>query len=353
MESQGTLDERDLNIHKHENDAKSMNAYNSFGGKSDDSSNLAGKECWLQFAVFDVVYVDGPDAASFLSIVVAEHVQPRPSPGFIIDLDGFERKKILYALIKPQENEVEIIKTWVIRPNGRSELGEYYFVPAKLPDECGYPVALVDSQHWSLGKSCSIDTLRDIDLERRRGRSDEQIGEARAHAIQTLYDVMVEQQRLEGLLFKDLSAPYVLGETSKSLKYWLKFKPDYFDGSAASDIDLVVIGGYFATGLQKAGRPSGLLCACVDSKDADLFYPLVKVNAGSTNMTQYNELLNATGYSIGREGKESDGEDTWFRLNKEMKEMPNFVSTRSPHSNEKAEWRVQKKDCEYNRIRSQ
>ncbi len=56
------------------------------------------------------------------------------------------------------------------------------------------------------------------------------------------YKEIVEDQRLEGLLFKDLSAPYVLGDKSKELRYWHKFKPDYFEGSSASDLDLVVGG---------------------------------------------------------------------------------------------------------------
>ena len=128
MKSQGLLDERDQGMHDNDKDNKSMNTTNSWPDKNDQISELAGKECWLQFIAFDILYVDGPGAADLLAQTVSEHIAPRPSAGSIIHLDAFERKKILYKLVEPQADEVEIVQTWIIRPNGHMDLGERYFL---------------------------------------------------------------------------------------------------------------------------------------------------------------------------------------------------------------------------------
>ena len=191
----------------------------------------------------------------------------------------------------------------------------------------------------------AVGGLLEIDMERRHDRSDEEISEARAHAIQGLYDKLVEEQRLEGLVFKDLSAPYYLGEESKSTRYWHKFKPDYFNGSVASDLDVILIGGYFATGLRQSGKPSGLLCACVDSEDPERFFPLCKVSMGSIDRERASELLKATGFKT-NEDSDDNGNDKWFRGDRDGKVVPEFVSRRSYQSgNDNSGWRVQKKDC--------
>jgi hypothetical protein len=88
--------------------------------------------------------------------------------------------------------------------------------------------------------------------------------------------------------------PYVLDLESKGLRYWHKFKPDYFNGSVASHFDAIAVGAYFAvsrererelycaaewcciafvrvglnfflqTGMRHSGKPSSLLVACLD-----------------------------------------------------------------------------------------
>lgn len=342
MERKGLLDERDQGMHMNDKDTKSMNASNTWTDKTDQVSELAGEECWLQFVAFDILYVDGNEAVDFLSLTISDHIKPRPSPGSIIQLDGFERKKILYKLVQPQAHEVEIVQTWIIRPNGHTDVGERYFDPFKPTEEYGYPAHTLDCPRCTLGGE--ITGLSEIDMTRRHGRLDEDISEARAHAVQELYDIMVEQQRLEGLVFKDLSAPYFLGEESKSTRYWHKFKPDYFDGSFASDLDVIIVGGYFATGLRQSGQPSALLCACVDSEDHELFFPLCKVNLGSIDRDKASELLKVTGFK--KNDDDNDNDDKWFRSKRDDKVVPEFVSRRSFQSgNENNGWKVQKKDC--------
>jgi ATP dependent DNA ligase domain len=130
MKSQGLLDERDQGMHDNDKDNKSMNTTNSWPDKNDQISELAGKECWLQFIAFDILYVDGPGAADLLAQTVSEHIAPRPSAGSVIHLDAFERKKILYKLVEPQADEVEIVQTWIIRPSVSSDLRSSWLASA-------------------------------------------------------------------------------------------------------------------------------------------------------------------------------------------------------------------------------
>lgn len=349
MHRHGKLDPRDKGMHDGDTDAKSMSVANNWNRKSDDDdSEQAGEECWLLYVAFDVLYVDGEGAAEFLAQAVSSHITP--TPGSLVDLDSFERKKILYRIVTPQPNEVEIVQTCIVRPNGHLVFGNEYFDPSKPLMECGYPAYTLDSLSCTLNGT--IANLAEVDEKRRNNRSDEQISQARAHAIQKLYDTVVEKQRQEGLLFKDLNAPYYLGENSKAMRYWHKFKPDYFKGSVASDLDVIIIGAYFATGLRMSGEPSALLCACVDSEDptGGSFYPLCKVNLGSIDRRTSNELLVQTGFKKDGGGEGGDDDDDfaskWFRGDRDSKSMPDFISNKSsPQDTENRGWRVQKKDC--------
>lgn len=338
----GKVDPRDTGMHAGENAAnvmKNTDAWNK--PMSDEDTEQAGAECWLLFVAFDVIYVDGEGAQELLSQAVSSHVIP--SPGSLIDLDVFERKKVLYRLLTPQEKEVEIVDTCVVRPNGHLALGHQYFDPHNPLMECGYPAHVLDSLSCTLNGD--IANQAEVDAERRNHRSDEQISQARAQAIQKLYNRIVEQQRQEGLLFKDLNTPYYLGD-SKFLRYWLKFKPDYFHGSTASDLDVLIIGAYFATGLRNGGQPSALLCACVDSEDHTSFYPVCKVNLGSVGREDRRTILKYTGF-IGDGDKDGEGlANKWFRGDKDAKFIPDFVSKKSsPEDTEGNGWRVPKKDC--------
>jgi ATP dependent DNA ligase domain len=347
MARNGMLDSRDRNMHDGDSN-KSMNLANSFIDKSSTDMDV-GDECWLQYIIFDLIYIDGPGANDLLNDTISEHILPRPSAGSIIHLDALERKTLLYNIINPQPREVEIVQTWIIRPNGRTDSGETYFSSTNPTMENGYVARKLDSLSYTL--SGMIDDIRSVDTLRRYDRSDDQISEARALAIQHLYDITVEQQRLEGLVFKDLSTPYYLGEESKTTRYWHKFKPDYFNGSAASDLDLIVIGSYYASGLRNSGKPSSLLCACVDSEDPELFLPAVKVNLNSVDATESSELLKRTGYRKNDDSDDEDGtrvDNMWQKSDWAAKYYPEFISRKSfQPNNENNGWRAKKNDCKW------
>ena len=69
-------------------------------------------------------------------------------------------------------------------------------------------------------------------------------------ALDSCYDRIVTTKQLEGLIFKDLCTPYGLGSRFRSKGYWFKLKDDYNKGGHAKDIDLVVLGGQYATGTE-------------------------------------------------------------------------------------------------------
>jgi hypothetical protein len=223
MDRNGLLDYRDRDLHKDEKESKVFNMSTSWGGQEDSSetADLTGKECWLQYIVFDVVYVGGPGAADFLSKTVSSYL--KPEPGCIMGLDAFERKKILYRLCRAQADEVEIVPTLIVRPNGGIALGSDYFSDSKPTEEHGHPAHKIDSiASLLLGY---VPNIERIDEKQRERLSDEEISQARANAIDRHYKDIVELRRLEGLVFKDLNTPYVLDLDSRGLRYWHKFKP--------------------------------------------------------------------------------------------------------------------------------
>ena len=341
MQRNGLCETIDLDLHINDTTTKAMStSMGSWGRNLDQPYELAGEECWLMFVVFDIVYLDGPGAADTLDKVVSSCIEPRPHSGSLIGLDAFERKKLLYHIVKPQKNEVEIVETVVVRPNGRTALGRDYFDIDNPILEQGIPVFTLDSIDCCLRGA--IPNLSQIDAVRRQGRSDEEISQARARAIDRVYKSTVEDQRLEGLLFKDLSTPYYLGSNaSKSLRYWHKFKPDFYNGSSASDLDVVIIGCYFATGLRHAGKPSSFLCACVDSNDNDCFLPLCKVNGRSMPDAELNGFLKSTGFRLSGEDGIQYGK--WFREQEHGSVLPEFISRRSyQQDNEDSAWRYNK-----------
>ena len=341
MQKHGMLDPRDLRLHAGDKDAKEVRmAFVSKKSEEGDEEDFAGQECWLLFCAFDILYIAGPDAETILKETISPHVEPPPKPGSMIDLDGFERKKLLHKLIGEQKHEVELVQTWIVRPTGQAVDGNEYFSPDAPTMECGLPAHQIDSQRWTLKQDAN--RVQTLDAKRIRGRSDDQVSLSRAAAVDKVYKIMVEERRQEGLLFKDLCTPYYLGERSKSFKYWHKYKPDYEKGEA-SDLDLVIIGAYFATGLRHAGKPSSFLLACVDSHDSEQFFPLCKVNAGSMIRSVLDDLYQSTGFTIDEDTNKVDWGDKWFS-EKDRRTIPDFVSTRSLDGGEDCTWRPKKDD---------
>jgi DNA ligase-4 len=72
-------------------------------------------------------------------------------------------------------------------------------------------------------------------------------------------------------MIKNLSTTYVPGERKNK---WLKLKPEYIDG-IGDDLDLVILGGYYGTGIGKrAGTISHFLLgvSVFDSNEDESYY---------------------------------------------------------------------------------
>lgn len=58
-------------------------------------------------------------------------------------------------------------------------------------------------------------------------------------------------------MVKDLTSPYVVGEKSRSRQHWIKMKADYSDQT--TNLDVLVLGAYWASGRSRGGRFSSFL----------------------------------------------------------------------------------------------
>jgi ATP-dependent DNA ligase len=336
LQRHGMLDDRDRNLHHNDTITNSsiMRAAddNRFVKKSKNSEQVEGeddpgKDCWLQFIVFDILYVDGPDAKKLwqdCGLLADDVVQ---STGSIVHLTGLQRKQILYRLLEEQPNEIEICQAVVIRSNGECVRGEKYFSTKDPLMECGHLATVLDSTQAAI--QGNLENLEDLDRQRRNGKSNLEISRMRSQAIDDFYRHVVEVHRMEGLVLKDLAAPYIFGTESRSRKYWHKFKPDYEkEGGGAVDIDVVILGAYFATGLRHSGKLNSFLCGCVDSDDASTFMTLCNVSGGSVKNEELDMIMKATGFQ-----KATADEDMqpgkWYEEETHGKSLPNFISTRS------------------------
>ena len=93
---------------------------------------------------------------------------------------------------------------------------------------------------------------------------------------------------LEGIVAKDLSAPYVAGARKFS---WIKMKRSY-RGKIEDTIDVVIIGYYLGKGSRASFEFGGLLCATYN-KEEDVFESVSRLGTGFTEkqMQQLSELL--------------------------------------------------------------
>ena len=91
--------------------------------------------------------------------------------------------------------------------------------------------------------------MQEFDNARRKGRTDLEISQRRTNYVNSFYHSIVDEKKLEGLLFKDLAAPYTLRNKTG---HWRKLKPDYADTSShCSDIDVVIIGASYGVGTKR------------------------------------------------------------------------------------------------------
>ena len=93
---------------------------------------------------------------------------------------------------------------------------------------------------------------------------------------------------LEGIVAKDLSAPYIAGARKFS---WIKLKRSY-KGELSDTIDLVIIGYYLGKGHRAEFGFGGLLAAVYNDK-RDVFETITRIGTGFTerNMQMFKVLL--------------------------------------------------------------
>jgi DNA ligase-1 len=97
------------------------------------------------------------------------------------------------------------------------------------------------------------------------------------------------QGGLEGIMAKDLRAPYIAGARKFS---WVKLKRSY-KGELSDTVDLVIVGFYLGRGNRAEFGFGGLLCA-VYNKKKDVFETVSRIGTGFTE-AQMTELKNTLG----------------------------------------------------------
>mmetsp|Transcript_12719 Transcript_12719/g.22300 ORF Transcript_12719/g.22300 Transcript_12719/m.22300 type:complete len:877 (-) Transcript_12719:136-2766(-) len=338
----GTLDKRDIGLHKNETDINVMTVAKAKGyGTSKTLDGVPGNDYWLQYVVFDILYVDGPGAKDLIS--KSSHLFAKDEPirtGSLINMDCMQRKSILYNLIQPQDKVVEHIRSVVVRSDGSSmDAADYFLGRCNL--EYGKTPCELDSIYLAL---CEKSGTTKFDSQRMCGRTHEEIEIQRSLALEQLYNQIVDLGGQEGLIFKDLAAPYYLGAKSRSMGYWWKLKPDYDESGGASDIDLLVLGGRYAAGFDKRGMVSSLVVGCLGDEDyyggdGAKYMAVTKVNF---NKNTEQVLQESTGYQRADEnGDICMGK--WF----ESEEVPDFLSSRSYQRGPVGDddgWKPEKKD---------
>jgi DNA ligase-1 len=108
-----------------------------------------------------------------------------------------------------------------------------------------------------------------------------------AKELSEYFDKAIERG-MEGLVVKDLNAPYIAGARKFA---WIKLKRSY-RGELADTIDVVIVGGLKGKGLRAKFKFGALLCAVYDEKE-DVFKTIAKVGSGFTeeDMEKLGNLL--------------------------------------------------------------
>jgi len=212
----------------------------------------------------------------------------------------------------------------VIRSDGTLCDGKEYF-SENSPKEYGYSRLALDSISCTLNGD--ISDLQIIDSRRRKKKSYLEIDKERAICLDSFYSEIVSRRCLEGLVMKDLDSPYGLGTRFRNIGYWFKLKDDYEKLGHAADIDVLVLGASFATGMKRAGLLNQFLVGCVDNEisDGHKYLTLCNVNGGGMSFDNLKKILAATGFNTTDKSTTDFG--NWFKGNGQS--LPDFISTRS------------------------
>ncbi len=94
--------------------------------------------------------------------------------------------------------------------------------------------------------------------------------------LESFFSASIESG-LEGIVAKDLAAPYIAGARKFS---WIKMKRSY-KGELSDTLDLVVVGYYLGRGSRAEFQFGGLLCAAYNKK-RDMFETISRIGTGFT-----------------------------------------------------------------------
>jgi len=288
-----------------------------------EKEEFPGSYMWLTYVIFDIVYLGGPGAKGFLESIGYADIFDIPGGsvqggigrsdedfgGSIMHVALNKRKRILYTLIEQQKKEVEICHGEVVTPDGRRVEAEKYFREGGMA---------ADRDKFDLGRNSNED--KDEHLEKLRGR-----------AIDSFFIEAVEKNGEEGLVIKELSSPYLLGtQKSRSKAFWRKLKKDYEGENIASDIDVLVLGAYFADGRHRRGMITsylvGLASESVEFDGKMRYIPFCKVSGATFD--EYREAQRFTGF---RKDPDTGMYDLgkWTMSGTDRSDQPEHVSKKS------------------------
>ncbi len=274
--------------------------------------------------------IGGPASSELITNAFRKFDSNYPRPrcsGSLLDLDLYQRKVILYELVTSQENVVELVEGIVISSDGKMKESQEYFMHSQPSFKC-FNLMTIDSINCTLdGFVASID---EIDKLRKGKRSDLAIDQERANHLDNYYHEIVYHRCLEGMVFKDLSTPYGLGDKFRCLGYWFKLKNDYEKHGNTADIDVVVVGASYATGLSRSGLLNRFLVGCTDANSLEpvKYMTLGTINGGGMTFEKLGELLTLTGYKI-NSSKDTIELGNWFKMPNHGKDVPGFISMKS------------------------
>ncbi|CAM6105482.1 unnamed protein product [Calypogeia fissa] len=138
-----------------------------------------------------------------------------------------------------------------------------------------------------------------------------------ADDIEHFFQRCVENKE-EGIIIKDLDSKWEPGDRSGK---WLKLKPDYVLGR--SDIDVLIIGGYFGTG-RRGGQVAQFLLGVAEKPKAGetptVFHSFCKVGNGLSD-TQSDDLVHRLSPYLRRNEKNSKPPNC-YKVTNNAKERP-------------------------------
>lgn len=242
-------------------------------------------------------------------------------------------------MIKPQANQVEVVDSVVVRPDGSCVLASDYFLSQST--EYGHSLPFLDAITTALDDI--VPGLEEIDTKRKSIINEKTVAINRAHSVDKFYTEIVERKCKEGLIFKDFVSPYFPGTKSRGHAYWRKLKQDYEKVGHAADIDVIVLGGSFATGMSRAGLVNKFLVGCADRQpDGSVLYmPMCKIYSGHAEKHTIDRALEYTGFRVG------ENYGNWFEADQKSRNLPHFISKKSYQTTKGKPvigWKASKKD---------